>query len=47
MTNHVSGPGSFHLDMADIEKAVRAIEHDGLLWGACEFSSCTVQFSNK
>ena len=31
--------GSFLLDMAEVEKLVRAIEHDGLLWGACEFTN--------
>ncbi len=25
--------------MAEVEKMVRSIEHDGLLWGACEFTN--------
>ena len=29
----------FVLDMAEIEKAVRSVVADGLLWGACELIS--------
>ena len=32
------------LDMAEIEKAVRSVVADGLLWGACELISRIIFF---
>lgn len=30
-------PWDDETDMAEVEKAVRSVECDGLLWGACKF----------
>lgn len=30
-------PWDDETDMAELEKAVRSVECDGLLWGACKF----------
>ena len=34
------------VDMKEIENAVRSIERDGLLWGACECYSTVRQGTN-
>jgi elongation factor 1-beta len=37
-------PWDDETDMADIEKHVRSIQADGLLWGSCKSVCCTVTF---